>query len=390
MSLFQRKALPNLNRHEEEDVENCTGPLLAQENSVQSDSTWKRRNRRRRQTLMLLLAMCFLFMLSFLSSSQPSTVLVDIGVLFLRTIVFPIAHRGDCLPQGNYNSNRTLHFAVTSFFQPKTNDKWNPEEVELIQLSDQNKIRYCQMHNYTFLNGTDWALRNKQLLDTIPSGPESVYWYKPMYLRDLLRNFSSNAPNLSPAQRGGIDWILYLDTDVIIINHQFDLQNLLRATPDDVGLIATNDGMGLNAGAFLIRNNDLGRQILESWMELDTNLMTVESDQSYLQKMFDTPDHSLREDFMVNSKHAALSNISSKSTNSLSAAMNTSTRPKLQILKMCALAPSGGMERIGKTYKPYWDGTYATNNFAVHFFARPDKLEQMKKANRGSITFFSR
>ncbi|KAL7460442.1 hypothetical protein ACHAXS_000894 [Conticribra weissflogii] len=390
MSLFQRKALPNLNKHEEEDVEKSIAPLLAQENLVQSASTWTKRNLRRLLTLLPLWTMCLLFMLSFLISSQPSTGLIDIGILFLRKIVFPLAHRGDCLPQGNYNSNRTLRFAVTSFFKPKHDEKWNPEEVELLQLSDQNKLHYCQLHNYTFLNGTDWALHNEHLLNTIPSGPESVYWYKPMYLRDLLRTFSSPTSNLLPAQRGGIDWILYLDTDVIIINHQFDLQSLLRATPDDVGLIATNDGMGLNAGAFLIRNNDVGRQIVESWMGLDPKLMTLESDQSYLQKMFDTPDRSLREDFVVNATHATLSNNESKSVKSSSPATTISTRPKLQILRMCALAPGGGMERIGKTYKLYWDGTYATNNFAVHFFARPDKLDQMKKANSGLISFFSR
>ncbi len=225
MSLFQRKALPNLNKHEEEDVEKSIAPLLAQENLVQSASTWTKRNLRRLLTLLPLWTMCLLFMLSFLISSQPSTGLIDIGILFLRKIVFPLAHRGDCLPQGNYNSNRTLRFAVTSFFKPKHDEKWNPEEVELLQLSDQNKLHYCQLHNYTFLNGTDWALHNEHLLNTIPSGPESVYWYKPMYLRDLLRTFSSPTSNLLPAQRGGIDWILYLDTDVIIINHLFDLQS---------------------------------------------------------------------------------------------------------------------------------------------------------------------
>jgi hypothetical protein len=50
----------------------------------------------------------------------------------------------------------------------------------------------------------------------------------------------------------------------------------------------------------------------------------------------------------------------------------------------------GGLEAHAHLkWRPFMEGTYARGDFALHFFERPDKLEQMRIASKGSLSFWS-
>ena len=66
------------------------------------------------------------------------------------------------------------------------------------------------------------------------------------------------------------------------------------------------------------------------------------------------------------------------------------SQPMLRIVPPCALQSAGGLEWDPKYKRPFWEGAYARGDFVVHFFGRPDKLEQMRVAAKGSLKFFSR
>ena len=68
----------------------------------------------------------------------------------------------------------------------------------------------------------------------------------------------------------------------------------------------------------------------------------------------------------------------------------TVSRPRMKIVRQCAMQSGGGLERSRDGLWPRFEGTYARGDFAVHFFGRPDKLEQMRIVESGSIGFLSR
>ena len=149
-----------------------------------------------------------------------------------------------------------------------------------------------------------------------------------------------------------------MDMDTIVMNHDIVLTRLLGPTD---ALIISPDAGGINTGVFLIANNEFGLEIINAWAEGITKHKSTLTDQDYLRSIFD--DKGLLR-------------------------KNNSTA-SLKLLRQCALQSTGGLEQ-GSGRWPFMEGTYARGDFCVHFFGRPDKLEQMRIASKGSLAFFSR
>lgn len=115
---------------------------------------------------------------------------------------------------------------------------------------DVNK-RWAQKHNYDF------------------------YLYEKSILPDLPINFSKiqYALNLLPKY----DYVVYIDADAIIQNIDYDIRNVIAEyTSLTKSVIFAEDCFSakdcskpgkINSGVFIVKNNHLGKKVLESWLD---------------------------------------------------------------------------------------------------------------------------
>lgn len=367
-----------------------------------------------------------------------------IHILFLRHVLFPLARPTcplavhDGTPLGALSSSsqsrmRKIKFGVATVYLPRTRGVagtslgsdtsssilWTSQDLQMYQISESNKRRYARTKGYAYYNGTEWALQN---LDTqvVPHlvrneelGTERAVWIKPLYLSHLLSSSSSSMREQRQQQPqntsrisnlidtdNSVEWILYLDTDAIVMDHHFDLTRLLAtarvdydpsssSSPDEdtTGVIVSTDARGINTGAMLIRNDSRGERIVRAWVRGATEgLARGQNDQDYFRRMFDMG--------VVTTAGAAASAIrvgvlKDGAENFADGASYSASSPTIRVVPPCALQSLGGLEWDDKRGRPYWEGAHVGGDFIVHFFGRPDKLEQMKIAASGSLTFFS-
>ena len=278
--------------------------------------------------------------------------------------VFPLLrHPIRCIPLSTKAANVTID--MTSVYYSESG--WNQQLKELYQLSEKNKVEYVTRNEHymnNFHNGSKWANENIHRLPHVKN-----FWFKSMFVKELMHNMTAGQNATQPP-----DWILYLDHDIIILNQDFDLRKLITLSGgdvhDNVAMILSTDAEGINAGAFIIRVNGFGLKIMNAWTE---GYASGKDDQTYLWSIFDD-DGYLKENTPSNDNHNA----------------NNSLVPRMKLVRPCALNAGGGVESKRGKWWPYFDGVYCRGDFAVHFFGRPDKLTQMKDADRGSLGFFSR
>ena len=314
-------------------------------------------------------------------------------VTIIRSTVFP-ALRLRCLPRGSLPSQYTT-FAITSLFLPRDGpDHWTEQDRAMVALSESNKLAFCARdlqhklrgggpvgrQKCSYINGTAWATKHYNStkdhigLNEIKSGERGV-WFKPVYLDALINNPVSDFAD------GPMDWFLYMDSDTMIVNFNFRLHTLLAGVEPEDALIISRDAGGINSGVFILRNNELGRIITKAWIS-NVTAMTTMNDQDYLAQLFDKDTGYLCEKFMPRIGFTVYGSVTNTS--------GTVPRPRMKIIRQCAMQSGGGLERSQDGLWPHFEGTYARGDFAVHFFGRPDKLEQMKIVESGSLGFFSR
>ena len=304
----------------------------------------------------------FFILSTFAISARDLT--LRLGVVTLRTAVFP-SLRPSCLPPFNDNMmpKKNVSFALATMILPKDGPThWNENMRDMLLISERNKVKYCDYHGYRYINGTEWAINSYTSHLVHVQGSERGVWFKPIYLKELLRNMTFSASTDT--------WLLYMDVDSIIVNHKFDLRRLIADTVEEDAIIISEDASGINTGVFLIRVNEMAMQILDIWGGRDTvKRYSVDmNDQSYFRLMF-REDGYLKQEYLKSSE---------------------SLRPRIKIVRQCALQSGGGLESKPGRLCPHFEGRYAYGDFAVHFYGRPDKLAQMKIAERGSLDFWSR
>lgn len=104
-----------------------------------------------------------------------------------------------------------------------------------------NKIAYAEKHDYGVHVYTE-------ILD-----PERLgYWYKILAVQKHLADY---------------DWLLYLDSDALIMNDTIKLETLID---EDFDVIATVDGgpVPILSGQFLIKNSEWSKKFLKDWYDV--------------------------------------------------------------------------------------------------------------------------
>jgi hypothetical protein len=99
---------------------------------------------------------------------------------------------------------------------------------------------YCDNHHYCFINKT---INN---FDKPPS------WYKIYAILEQLNNLK-------------YEYLLWLDTDTIILKPDFKIESLISSNKD---LYISRDINGINCGVFLVKNSNIIKSILYATLHL--------------------------------------------------------------------------------------------------------------------------
>ncbi|KAL7517795.1 hypothetical protein ACHAWX_002685, partial [Stephanocyclus meneghinianus] len=249
------------------------------------------------------------------------------AISLLRVVIFPLLrHPIRCIPPYTKVANVTIDMASIYYRQ----GEWTEELRQIFQLSEKNKAEYVTINEHYMINlhnGSRWANENMGRLSHINNT-----WFKPVFVRELVKN-------MTVENRTRPDWIIYLDSDIIILNQNFDLRRLITLSGgnmhDELSMILSTDADGINSGAFLIRVNESGLKIMDAWIK---GHESGKDDQSYLNSIFDDDGFLLQ--------------VPSENN------MNNALIPRMKLVRPCALNAGGGIERKPGKWWPYFEGVY--------------------------------
>jgi hypothetical protein len=269
-------------------------------------------------------------------------------------------------------------------------------QQELLNVATRNRIQYCQRHGYTFLNGSDWYLHSDP--EFIQQINGRTHWLKSTFLAHVFKTMapattastsaSSITSQLSEQQAAAtaaypyphLDWILYMDTDIAIMNMEIEISQIIAGATAQEGLVVTREADRVNAGAFVVSSSPYGRAIIDVWA---TGVVTfLRSDQTLFRGMFGEKNQELKIDEFPGGLIVA-------NKNNKDSSMLVANPPRYKIVPPCKLQSCGGLEYSSTLRRPYTEGFYVPGDFAVHFFGKRDKLALMKMATEGNVGFFS-
>ena len=114
----------------------------------------------------------------------------------------------------------------------------------LLALTWGNKQKYATKHGYRLFDESD------QLDKTRPAS-----WSKIRAVQRLLKEESC-------------DWVFWLDADTVVMNSDKKVEAFLPAHDTIDMLFSPDDGGGYNAGVWLVRNSEWGRNFLQEWWDM--------------------------------------------------------------------------------------------------------------------------
>jgi hypothetical protein len=117
----------------------------------------------------------------------------------------------------------------------------------LLSIDDRPELDYVKIHNqnisnFATINGFHYKFITKTSYD--------VYWSKLYIILDLLEN-------------NNYDYIFFLDSDSIILDNNFNINNILNSYNSDIFISHDNFTKYSNAGIFIIKNSSIGKQFLK-------------------------------------------------------------------------------------------------------------------------------
>ncbi|GMH41486.1 hypothetical protein BSKO_09396 [Bryopsis sp. KO-2023] len=161
----------------------------------------------------------------------------------------------ECIKDHSSSTDRNIRIGIVTLAGSRSNaaQQGQRDFGGVIELTWENKESYARLHNYEYINASDLLDRER---------PPA--WSKILAVRHFLSQY---------------DWILWLDSDTVIMNHETELETLLPMSgfmgPD---LILTEDAGGANAGVWFLKNSAWSVGFLEKWWSMD----------SYIRKAGDT------------------------------------------------------------------------------------------------------
>eukprot|EP01084_Bolivina_argentea_P079961 144902_1 len=177
------------------------------------------------------------------------------------------------------NSFHTLNIAVTSIIiLPNSKSNNIPDEIHVFKDIRTYFIKLANLFSYCQINGYSLILLTKRIFNykykaniTYNNWMKGATYQKPFLLNKFLSYY---------------DWILYVDYDTIfvhcinyriediIINHAYYLHNNNNNNNNNntISIILGGERFAtINAGVFIIKNNEWSHKFLSNWMYIENN-----------------------------------------------------------------------------------------------------------------------
>ena len=113
--------------------------------------------------------------------------------------------------------------------------------------------KYCEEQGYTYYVDKDNDKIWQRLEDRVPT------WYKPKLILDV---FEKENP----------DYILFLDTDAIISDFNGRIEQFIDDSFSFIAAEDVSEHSEMNAGVFLIKNNEWSKKFIQDWWDLGDTL----------------------------------------------------------------------------------------------------------------------
>jgi len=126
-----------------------------------------------------------------------------------------------------------------------------------------NRREYCSMNGYTFCS-------YKKTLDNRPAT-----WSK---LKVMLDIFETEV----------FDWVLWVDSDAVIVNNNIKIEDLID---DDFDLLITEDCFTYNAGVFLMKNTEASKRFLQECVDKEYHVGHPWEDQAAWVEVLENNDY---------------------------------------------------------------------------------------------------
>lgn len=140
---------------------------------------------------------------------------------------------------------------------------------------------YSQELNETYAKekGYEYYLINDTQKITKELEDRAFTWYKPLLLKQCIED-------LNP------DWILYLDMDAVVCDRRFTIEEFIDEAYNIVAFEDVGHHSVINAGVFLIRNDEWSRKFIDRWWDASSTFTGTQSrDLPLDETLKDTPGY---------------------------------------------------------------------------------------------------
>jgi hypothetical protein len=146
----------------------------------------------------------------------------------------------------------------------------NKNRILLVSYDDRSDEKFILEHNKNITAYADKYGYTYKYISNYPSDI-NTYWKKIFIVRDEL-------------QTNQYDYVMWLDTDTIILNFDFNLNTLINSYNADLFLIDDNifPKQQINAGVFIIKNTSIGKSYINDIISSYNNLTCIKSNSKIL------------------------------------------------------------------------------------------------------------
>jgi hypothetical protein len=118
----------------------------------------------------------------------------------------------------------------------------------MLYIHNKNIQEYCNLHNYTYIFKNSYE--NKLNLP--------IYWKKIQLVKDLIEN-------------NNFEYVIWMDSDTLIIDKSLKIEDILYNKYSIYMGKDMNSKFNLNAGVFIIKNDDIGVSFLNECINVYVN-----------------------------------------------------------------------------------------------------------------------
>lgn len=123
----------------------------------------------------------------------------------------------------------------------------NKDKILIITCDNRPELDYIKIHNFSFESYTK-KYSNIDYVFYTDCGKENIYWSRLFLIRNLM-------------MQNKYKWIGWIDSDTMITNYDYDLNNLIGKAKNKDIIVADDNRphkIGINSGIFFIKNSKIG------------------------------------------------------------------------------------------------------------------------------------